>query len=155
MDRKPNSPRVLLDHLDREFSRLVSNLQKLAGSLAPELLYRPLPGNVTIGESLLRGAAVLEQTFGGLTANLWDDPFEWTLPETLSTPDRLLAYLSEVDETRRRALGSIASDEDLAKYISVPSGDEQSLIALLLETLAKANEHYGRALAARKMLSEG
>ena len=28
-------------------------------------------------------AGTIEQTFGGITANLWDDPFEWTLPETL------------------------------------------------------------------------
>jgi hypothetical protein len=153
MDRKPNSPRVLVDHLDREFSRLVSDLKKLVSSLSPDLLYRPLPGNVTIGESLLRSAAAVEQAFGGLTANLWDDPFEWTLPETLSTTDRLLEYLSEVDAVRQRAFTSIASDEELAKYVSVPSGEEQPLFALLLETLVKANEHYGRALAARKMLS--
>jgi hypothetical protein len=153
MDRQPNSPRVLLDYLDREFSRLVSDLKKLVSSVSPDLLYRPLPGNVTIGESLLRSAAALEQTFGGLTANLWDDPFEWTLPETLTTTDRLLQYLSEVDAVRQRAIDSIAFDEDLSKYVSVPSGEEQPLFALLLETLVKATEHYGRALTARKMLS--
>jgi hypothetical protein len=43
----------------------------------------------------------------------------------------------------------------LAKYVSVPSDEERPLFALLLETLVKANEHYGCALAARKMLPGG
>ncbi|HEX8354539.1 MAG TPA: hypothetical protein VF611_16660, partial [Pyrinomonadaceae bacterium] len=38
------------------------------------------------GEHLLRSAAAVEQTFGGITVNLWDDPFEWTLPESMPTP---------------------------------------------------------------------
>ena len=37
------------------------------------------------GEYILRSAAAVEQTFGGITTRLWDDPFEWTLPEALST----------------------------------------------------------------------
>jgi hypothetical protein len=27
-----------------------------------------------------------EQTFGGITTRLWDDPFEWTLPEKALPP---------------------------------------------------------------------
>src|SRR3712207_7579473 len=38
------------------------------------------------GEHVLRSAAAVEQTFGGITVNLWDDPFEWTLPESLPAP---------------------------------------------------------------------
>jgi hypothetical protein len=33
-------------------------------------------------EQILRSARIVEQVSGGITANLWDDPFEWTLPET-------------------------------------------------------------------------
>ncbi|HEX2269316.1 MAG TPA: hypothetical protein VHH35_07275, partial [Pyrinomonadaceae bacterium] len=58
---------------------------------------------------ILRSAAVIEQTFGGLTANLWDDPFEWTLPETLSTPELVIEHLSEVDALRQRFFSSIDS----------------------------------------------
>src|ERR1043165_4779420 len=54
------------------------------------------------GEFILRSAAAVEQTFGGITTRLWDDPFEWTLPEQLSTNDLILKYLSEVEETRKR-----------------------------------------------------
>ena len=49
---------------------------------------------------LLRSAAAVEQTFGGITTRLWDDPFEWTLPEKLSSTDLLIGYLNEVEQTR-------------------------------------------------------
>ena len=96
---------------------------------------------------LLRSAAVMEQTFGGLTANLWDDPFEWTLPETLSTPESIVAHLSEVDSLRRRVFESIDGDDALSKYVAVPSGEPKPLIELLIETLARACHYRGRAAA--------
>ena len=146
-----DSPRALVDHLDRECARLITALKQLVNSVTPELLYRRSP-HISIGENVLRSAAALEQTFGGLTANLWDDPFEWTLPETLSTPELVTEYLSEVDATRAKAFKSIASDRDLTKYISGPSGEPQQLFALLLETLMKASDYHGRAVATVKML---
>lgn len=146
-----DSPRALVDHLNGECARLIRDLKQLVNSVTPDLLYRR-PPHVTIGENALRSAAVLEQTFGGLTANLWDDPFEWTLPEALSTPELVTEYLSEVDAARERAFKSIASDRDLTKYISGPSGEPQQLFALLLETLIKASDYHGRAVATVKML---
>lgn len=150
-----DSPRALLremvDHFDRECARLITDLKQLVNSVTPDLLYRR-PPHVSIGENVLRSAAVLEQTFGGLTANLWDDPFEWTLPETLATAELVTEYLSEVDVARVKAFKSIASDRDLTKYISGPSGEPQQLFALLLETLMKASDYHGRAVATLKML---
>src|SRR6185369_7010731 len=93
---------------------------------------------------ILRSGAAIEQMCVGLTANLWDDPFEWTLPETLSNADRIVEYLSEVDLARELAFNSI-DDGALSKYIAVPSGEEQLLISLLLETLVKASDLRGRA----------
>src|SRR2546423_1908281 len=61
------------------------------------------------GEHLLRSAAAVEQAFGGITATLWDDPFEWTLPESLSTPTRVAEYLNEVETTRQRGFAFIRS----------------------------------------------
>jgi hypothetical protein len=95
----PELPRELLAHLEREFVALIENLKQLVNSVTADLLYHRPPG-ITIGENLLRSAAALEQTFGGLTANLWDDPFEWTLPETLSTPELINEYLGEVEDAR-------------------------------------------------------
>lgn len=97
--------------------------------------------NIDQFSQILRSAAVIEQTFGGLTANLWDDPFEWTLPETLSTPDLVIAHLAEVDALRQRFFSSIDSDEALSKLVSVPSGEPRPLGDVLRETLEKASAH--------------
>ena len=124
--------RQIVQHLEQEFSVLIESLKDLVGSVPPEYI--------------VRSAAVVEQTCGGLTSNLWDDPFEWTLPETLSNPDRIVEYLSEVDVARQRAFSSIQDDSALTKYISDPSG-ERLLISVLLETLVRAAELRGRALS--------
>ena len=136
--------RQIVQHLEQEFSGLIESLKDLVRSVPTELLYRHPPA-VSVGENILRSAAVVEQTCGGLTANLWDDPFEWTLPETLSNPDRIVEYLSEVDAARQRAFSAIQDDSALTKYISDASG-ERLLIGLLIETLVRAVEHKGRAL---------
>jgi len=126
--------RKIVESLDQQFAVLINSLKDLAGSVSPDLL--------------LRSAAVIEQMCGGLTANLWDDPFEWTLPETLSNTARIIEYLSEVDLARQRAFNSIRDDSVLTKYISAPKG-EQLLVNLLLETLVKASDYRGRAVATR------
>ena len=127
-----NTDREIVQELDQAFAKLIESLKDLASSVPPDLL--------------LRSAAVIEQTCGGLTANLWDDPFEWTLPETLSNTDRIIEYLSEVDLVRQRAFNSIHDDSALTRYISAPAG-EQLLVNLLLETLVKASDYRGRAVA--------
>ena len=136
--------RQIVQHLEQQFAELIKSLKDLVRSVPTEILYQHPPA-VSVGENILRSAAVVEQTCGGLTSNLWDDPFEWTLPETLSNPDLVVEYLSEVDAARQRAFDSIQDDGALTKYISDPSG-ERLLISLLLETIVKASEHKGRAL---------
>ena len=136
--------RDIVNHFDREFAELINSLKELVSSVPSDLLYRN-----RIAENTLRSAAVIEQTCGGLTANLWDDPFEWTLPETLSTPELIIEYLSEVDLARQRAFNSIVDDSALTKYISVPSGEPRLLVSLLLETLVNAADYRGRALSRR------
>ncbi len=95
----------------------------------------------------------MEQTFGGITSNLWDDPFEWTLPETLSTAARVVQYLDEVEETRQRGFASFTADYDLLKRISTPSGELPALIDLLLDTLVRASSYQGSAIALRESFS--
>ena len=130
-----NTDREIVQHIDQAFADLIVSLKDLARS---DLSH----------QNILRSAAAIEQMCGGLTANLWDDPFEWTLPETLSNADRVVEYLSEVDLARERAFDSI-DDAALTKYIAVPSGEEQQLISVLLETLVRASEFRGRAIAQR------
>ena len=105
------------------------------------------------GEYILRSAAAVEQTFGGITTRLWDDPFEWTLPEKLSTRAKVVAYLDEVEETRAAAFKFFASDEDLLKQIPAPQR-MRSIFDLLLETVARSEHYQGRAFAVFQMFSD-
>lgn len=161
----------LLSTLDAGFAALHARSSALVKVVPPEFLYRQPRGAAmrgavaaaaaaagaspvySCGEHLLRSAATVEQTFGGLTANLWDDPFEWTLPETLSTPALVAEYLAEVEATRRRGLALVETDDDLLKEIAVPSGEMRALFALLSETLVRAAHHQGRAFATFQLFS--
>ena len=146
-----------IEALDRQFAQLHRDSHKLIEVISPELLYHQPSGRSnslplhSCGEHLLRSAAVVEQTFGGITANLWDDPFEWTLPETLPTTDKVSGYLDEVEATRKHGFRLFKSDVDLVKEIMAPSGPTQ-LLPLLLDTLARAAHHQGRAWATFEIL---
>ena len=147
-----DSMNELIADLHRQFSQLHQESRELIHAIPPELLYyRPpngvdsLPAN-SCGEQILRSAAAVEQTFGGITTNLWDDPFEWTLPETLSTPERVSDYLNEVEATRKRGFELFQSDDDLLKEIMAPAGATK-LRPLLLDTLERAR-HYLRCAKA-------
>jgi hypothetical protein len=146
-----STDREIVQELDREFGALIDSLKDLASSVPAALLYQNPPA-VSVGEHLLRSAAAIEQTCGGLTSNLWDDPFEWTLPETLSNGDLIVDYLSEVDRLRQHAFNSITDDSALKRYVATPTG-EQQLLGLLLRTLVQAGDRRGRAVATIKILS--
>jgi hypothetical protein len=105
------------------------------------------------GEYILRSAAAVEQTCGGITTRLWDDPFEWTLPEELSTRDRVVNYLDEVEATRRSAFQFLKSDDDLKKEIPSPA-TLRPIFDLLLETISRAEHYQGRAFAIFQMHSD-
>ena len=129
--------REIIEQLDQAFAELIVSLKHLARSVPPE--------------NLVRSAAVIEQMCGGLTANLWDDPFEWTLPETLNTPAKVLEYLSEVETLRNRAFLAFKNDADLSKEIMTPAGAKQ-ISPFLLDTLKRARHHQQRAFTALEFL---
>lgn len=145
---------------EEEFTRLHARSVALARAVPEEKLYwqprasRGVFPVYSCGEHLLRSAASVEQSFGGITACLWDDPFEWTLPESLPTPQSVEQYLMEVEEVRRRGFALFSSDADLAKEIGVPSGGTRPLAALLCETLVRAAHHQGRAYAIFRLFSD-
>lgn len=153
-----HNDRIVIGSLENEFAGLHLRYYSLIHSTPEADLYRHprqssgLPIS-SVGECVLRGAAVIEQTFGGITANLWDDPFEWTLPENLSTIARVIEYLEEVEATRERAFASFVRDEELLKEIMVPAAETRPLIDLLTETLVKSASCYGRAAATLALLS--
>jgi hypothetical protein len=145
--------REIVESLDREFARLHLRSCTVIENTRGDILYSITTSTGTgslpsVGENVLRCAAAVEQTFGGITANLWDDPFEWTLPEYLSTPAKVIEHLAEVEETRKRAFSSFDDDACLRKHVATPSGETRPLVELLLETLVRAAEYQGRAVAA-------
>src|SRR5438105_794223 len=132
----------LISWFDREFARLEHRWRELIQATSDKALYQnDGQPDLSVGEQVLKSARIVEQTFGGITANLWDDPFEWTLPENLTTWDKLLAYLGEVEDARRRGFELFQSDQDLLKTIMTPTGSTQ-VISLLLDTLVRAGHHH-------------
>jgi hypothetical protein len=105
------------------------------------------------GEYILRSTAMVEKTFGGITRRLWDDPFEWTLPQDLSMKQAVLEYLTEVEQTRVKGLSFFSSDDDLLRRIPAPE-KLRSIFDILLEAVAHAEHFQGRAFAVFQMCSD-
>ncbi len=107
----------------------------------------------TCGEYVLRSAGAVEQTFGGIMTRLWDDPFEWTLPEELSTTALIAEYLAEVEVTRRKGFALFKTDEDLRREMPAP-GKLKTIFEILLDTVSRAEHFQGRAFAVFQMFSD-
>ncbi len=149
--------KALIDILENKFARLTSGWREVIQGLSSDTLYRRLEGDsrsLSCGEHIVRSARIVEQAFGGITASLWDDAFEWTLPETLPTPEKVLEYLREVDATRQRGFQMFKIDADLTKEIVTPAG-ETPLLSLLLDTLVSAGHHLLRAREVLKQMRGG
>jgi hypothetical protein len=158
--RSNESMKKIVSSFDEQFARLAARSHSLIKAVPEEKLYwqpRQSSGAFPVyscGEHILRSAAAVEQTFGGITTNLWDDPFEWTLPETLLTPQSIIVYLNEVEATRQRGFALFSSDEDLRKEFAAPTGEMRLLSSLLVETLERAAHHQGRAFAIFGLFSD-
>jgi hypothetical protein len=150
--------RTFLDSFDRRFKIIHSRSIELLAKIPDDRLFeKPRELNSTFemfscGEFILRSAGAVEQTFGGITTKLWDDPFEWTLPEKLSTTAKIRAYLDEVEATRQKGFGFFRADTDLARQIPAPD-ELRTLHEILLDTVARAEHYQGRAFAVFRLLS--
>jgi hypothetical protein len=142
----------ILASFDRQFEILDRRSRDLLARVTPDQLFlRPDDSQNALtpfscGEYILRSAAAVEQTFDGLTTRLWDDPFEWTLPEKLSTREAILEYLDEVEATRRRGFGAFTSDDDLRREIPAPERI-RPIAEILIDTISRASHLQGRAFA--------
>jgi hypothetical protein len=149
----------LIISFERRFMSLDSRSRELLKLVPDEkLFWKPRELSQTYqmfscGEYLLRSAGAIEQTFGGITTRLWDDPFEWTLPEELSTTNLMLDYLAEVEATRQKGFALFASDEDLRREMPAPE-KLKSIFEILIETVARAEHFQGRAFAVFQMFSD-
>ncbi|HTK38810.1 MAG TPA: hypothetical protein VL325_09990 [Pyrinomonadaceae bacterium] len=151
--------RTFLESFDRRFKIIHSRSSEFLSKLNNDQLFtKPRELNSTFemfscGEFVLRSAGAVEQTFGGIMTKLWDDPFEWTLPEKLSTIEFIREYLGEVETTRLNGFSFFKTDDDLARQIPAPD-QLKPLHEILLETVARAEHYQGRAFAVFRMLSD-
>lgn len=131
-----------IDTRSREMLRRIEPSRLYERPSGSERLYAV----ASVGECLLRSAAAVEQTFLGITRRLWDDPFEWTLPEKLATPELVTEYLDEVAATTANGLAFIASDKELTKQMPSPE-TLRPIFDILLDTISRAEHYQGRAAA--------
>lgn len=141
-----------IEIFERHFVEIDKNSRRIIEKTPAEFLYKQVnkseidfPFN-SIGGNILRSAGAIEQAFGGITVRLWDDPFEWTLPEELNSNAKIIEYLDETEKTRNRGFQLFASDEDLKKEMPAPE-KMKTLFQVLLETVSKAEHFQGRAVA--------
>ncbi|CAN5547969.1 hypothetical protein BH10ACI2_BH10ACI2_15870 [soil metagenome] len=149
----------ILTAFDREFLSLDARSRRLLAKVDEAHLFvkpREIANSMAMfscGEYILRSAAMVEKTFGGITTRLWDDPFEWTLPEKLADHDGIYRYMDEVEETRKKGFAFFTSDADLNRQIPAPE-KLLPIIDIFLDTLAKAAHFQGRAYAVFQMISD-
>ena len=148
--------RTLIDALNSQFDDIDSRQRALLKSTSiNRLFWTPIPKvdtliTLSVGGGVLRSAAMVEQAFLGLTRRLWDDPFEWTLPEKLSTTDAIINYLDEVIETRRSGFDFLVSDDDLKRTLPAPE-KLKPIMQVVTEAIARSENYLGRAEAVSKL----
>ncbi len=151
--------KTLIDSFERQFVAVHLRSCEFVKLIPNEKLFwkpRELNRSMTMfstGEYVLRSAGAVEQTFGGITTRLWDDPFEWTLPEEFATTYLIAKYLAEVEETRKRGFSLFDSDDDLRREMPAPE-KLKTIYTILLETVARAEHFQGRAFAIFQMFSD-
>ncbi|MDH3492887.1 MAG: hypothetical protein OEM82_05010 [Acidobacteriota bacterium] len=143
--------RKLIEDLESAFEHTHQKTIDLLGSHSFEDLFESQldPEASSAGMILIRSASKVEQCFGGITSRLWDDPFEWTLPESFCGPNRVFEYLSEVKKARDDGFRFLTSDSDLAKLIPTPAG-MQTVFSVLLQSLLEAERLLAIASAVSK-----
>ncbi|MGD9589469.1 MAG: hypothetical protein AB7Q37_13730 [Pyrinomonadaceae bacterium] len=146
----------LLEILAEQFDRLEKQWFELLDSLPDDRLFSvPVVGTMANGHMtpaalVIRSAARIEQAFGGVMVRLWDDPFEWTLPEQLATRDRVTGYLNEVGALRRKGLAMFRSDEELFQVVPAPE-QLKHVAEVLFSALLEAAGLQGRAVMSAEL----
>lgn len=150
---------TLLGYFATRFEGIHSRSVTLVEQCPNEILFhRPrqlgyFPALFSCGEFLIRSAANVEMTFGGITRRLWDDPFEWTLAESIGSREKVLEYFSDVRKATDQGFGFIGSDGNLLREIPAPVA-LRPIVDVLLESLCMAEHLQGRAFAIFQLLSD-
>lgn len=146
---------LILSSFADSFSELDRRSRQLIERIDDERLFVRPNGDSdarSCGECIVRSAAMVERTFNGITTRLWDDPFEWTLPEKLNNRSAVLGYLGEVEVTRTRGFAFFASDDDLRRQIPAPEKLTQ-IVDILIDALVRASHFQGRAFTVFTVLT--
>lgn len=150
---------TIISTLDDQFRRTHERSAGLLSIVSDEDLFRRpreldrMYSIFSVGENVIRSAAVVEQVIGGITTRLWDDPFEWTLTEELCSSAKILDYIDSVESARVTGFRYFTSDGDLARSIPAPER-LRTIFSLLSESVAAANHYQGRAYAILQVFSD-
>lgn len=126
---------ILVKEFRREFEILLKDIEKTSQLLESQ---ETDPENIVgLRTLLIRAAAPIEQCFSGLTTRLWDDPFEWTLPEYISDPARVAEYIEEVKSVVGKGFRVIDSDDVLSKSLPAPE-EMTTILVVLVRTLSNS-----------------
>jgi hypothetical protein len=149
--------RTLIDSLDSRFGDIDRRQRLLLSEVTQDqLFWSPVSMNdsmivLSVGGGVLRSAAMVEQAFLGITRRLWDDPFEWTLPEKLSTTSAITEYLDEVATTRSQGLKFLKSDTDLAQQLPAPE-KLKPILEVLVDAIGRSENYLGRGDAVFRLI---
>jgi hypothetical protein len=140
--------RERIEKIDLQFADLNRARLKLAREAGDQRIYETADVErlwpVSVGLNLIRSAAVVEQTINGITVRLWDDPFEWTLPERLPSVADLIAYFEEVEMARVKGFQFLKDDADLEHSIPAPV-ELKTLDHVLSGTLTASQTYLSEA----------
>lgn len=145
-----HSSRTAIDAFDADFRRLHNELKALVAQAGDKILIREVEDSSksmiphSVGTYAVRAAAAVEQMINGITVRLWDDAFEWTLPEQLRSAEDLLDYFEEVEATRVRGFKFLNTDADLQKEIPAPV-ELKCLGQILTDTLDRSKQYLSKA----------
>jgi len=148
-----------IEDLAEEFQTVEESIATVLPLIPEEKLYwKPFqsPNHLRIyscGELISHAMGTIEAACNGILNNFWDDPFEWTLRESLPNHHYLGNYIDEVKGVTRETF-ALLKTEDLPKKIYLPNGEPTTIGKLLLRTLLHAVHHRGQLYAYIHLFSD-
>src|SRR6266700_1024548 len=142
-----------------EFAQVEDSVVKVLPLIPEDKLYwKPFQSTnhvriYSCGDLISHYMGTIEAACNGILNNFWDDPFEWTLRESLPNHQYLGAYIAEVIAVTKETFVLLKSD-DLEKKIYLPNGEPTTIGKLLLKTLLHAVHHRGQLYAYVHLLSD-
>lgn len=132
----------MIERLEESFTKLNEEMVAIVETSSDRSLFKEgdkgeIPPRTPPSVSIVRAAAVVEQVFGGLTTRLWDDPFEWTLPEALNNRQSVLDYLDEVKKRQAEVFQHLQTDADLERETPAPI-EIMPIVTILLSALTRS-----------------